>query len=112
MKNFKKKVAIKIVKVLSVVSMGVIVMSSRVFASGTVLTSQADILKPLDNLKQLVLGIIAAIGIIVIAKNVMEFSQALKAEDDTSMNRAIKGMVGGFMMAAISGVLAFLGFTA
>ena len=66
--------------------------------------------KPLENLKVLVLAVIGAIGIIILAKNVMEFAQAYQAQDSATMNSALKGIVAGIIMAGIATVLTFLGF--
>ena len=68
------------------------------------------ITQPLENLKTLVLAVIAAVGVIILAKNVMEFAQAYQQQDSATMNAALKGIVAGIMMAGISAVLAFLGF--
>ena len=65
---------------------------------------------PLENLKTLVIAVIGAIGVIILAKNVMEFAQAYQQQDSATMNAALKGIVAGVMMAGISAVLAFLGF--
>ena len=70
----------------------------------------ATVTQPLDNLKTLVIAIIGAVGIIILAKNVMEFAQAYQQQDSSSMNSALKGIVAGVMMAGISTVLTFLGF--
>ena len=70
----------------------------------------AAITQPLENLKTLVLAVIAAVGVIILAKNVMEFAQAYQQQDSATMNAALKGIVAGIMMAGISAVLAFLGF--
>ena len=69
-----------------------------------------SITQPLENLKTLVLSVIGAIGIIILAKNVMEFAQAYQQQDSSTMNSALKGIVAGVMMAGISTVLSFLGF--
>lgn len=74
-------------------------------ASGTSAVTQ-----PLDNLKTLVIAVIGAVGVIILAKNVMEFAQAYQQQDSSTMNSALKGIVAGVMMAAISAVLTFLGF--
>ena len=74
-------------------------------ASGT-----AEITKPLDNLKTLVIAIIGAVGVIILAKNVMECAQAYQQQDSSTMNSALKGIVAGVLMAGISTVLTFLGF--
>lgn len=68
-----------------------------------------SVTQPLTNLKTLVISIIGAVGVIILAKNVMEFAQAYQQQDSSSMNSAIKGIVAGLIMAAISSVLAFLG---
>ena len=68
------------------------------------------ITQPLENLKTLVLAVIAAVGVIILAKNVMDFAQAYQQQDSATMNAALKGIVAGIMMAGISAVLAFLGF--
>ena len=81
--------------------------------SGAVFMTVVDVssvTKPLDNLKTLVLAIIGAIGVIILAKNVMEFAQAYQAQDSSTMNSALKGIVAGVMMAGISSVLGILGF--
>lgn len=65
---------------------------------------------PLDSLKTLVIAVIGAVGIIILAKNVMEFAQAYQQQDSSTMNSALKGIVAGIMMAGISTVLTFLGF--
>lgn len=70
----------------------------------------STITQPLDNLKTLVIAIIGAVGVIILAKNVMEFAQAYQQQDSSTMNSALKGIVAGIMMAAISAVLTFLGF--
>ncbi len=81
---------------------------TTVLAAGTGDTS--TITAPLDNLKTLVITIIGAVGIIILAKNVMEFAQAYQQQDSSTMNSALKGIVAGVIMAGISTVLTFLGF--
>lgn len=102
--NAKKKFA------LMAVTAGYVstIMSSTVLAAGGGDTS--TITQPLDNLKTLVIAIIGAVGVIILAKNVMEFAQAYQQQDSSTMNSAIKGIVAGVIMAGISTVLSFLGF--
>lgn len=78
-----------------------------VLASGAGTTA---ITQPLENLKTLVIAVIGAVGVIILAKNVMEFAQAYQQQDSSTMNSALKGIVAGVMMAGISTVLTFLGF--
>lgn len=69
----------------------------------------SSVTAPLDALKELVLAIIAAVGVIYLAKNIMEFAQAYQLQDSASMNSALKGIVGGVIMVGISTVLTLLG---
>ncbi len=78
-------------------------MTVTVFAAGG---DTSAVTKPLDNLKTLVIAVIGAVGVIILAKNVMEFAQAYQQQDSSTMNSALKGIVAG----AISSVLTFLGF--
>ena len=82
-------------------------MSVTVFADGG---GTEAVTAPLDSLKTLIIAVIGAIGVIILAKNVMEFAQAYQQQDSSSMNSALKGIVAGVMMAGISSVLTFLGF--
>lgn len=102
--NAKKKFALMAVTAGYVSTM----MSSTVLAAGGGDTS--TITQPLDNLKTLVIAIIGAVGVIILAKNVMEFAQAYQQQDSSTMNSALKGIVAGIMMAGISTVLSFLGY--
>ena len=94
-----------VVPVLSGAFFMAAVSTSMVLAADT-----SSVTKPLDNLKTLVIAIIGAIGVIILAKNVMEFAQAYQQQDSSTMNSALKGIVAGVMMAGISSVLAILGF--
>lgn len=85
-------------------------MAMVLYCSQNVLATGVDsVTQPLTNLKTLVISIIGAVGVIILAKNVMEFAQAYQQQDSSSMNSAIKGIVAGLIMAGISSVLSFLG---
>ena len=73
-------------------------------------TDTSSVTKPLDSLKTLLLSVIGAVGVIILAKNVMEFAQAYQHNDSATMNSALKGIAGGAMMAGIPSVLGVLGF--
>lgn len=106
MKGFMSRAKKNLVPAISGGMMGVMLMSTPCFAaSGTSAVTQ-----PLDNLKTLVIAVIGAVGVIILAKNVMEFAQAYQQQDSSTMNSALKGIVAGVMMAGISTVLTFLGF--
>ena len=96
--HFKRK--------LSGAIMGVMLMSTTCFAAG----GTSRVTQPLENLKTLVIAVIGAVGVIILAKNVMEFAQAYQQQDSSTMNSALKGVVAGIIMAGISTVLTFLGF--
>lgn len=71
--------------------------------------SAGEVTAPLNSLKTLIVSIIGAVGVIILAKNVMEFAQSYQQQDSSSMHSAIKGIVAGLIMASISSVIAFLG---
>ena len=104
MKRLKKNIREITSSLLGATYMTAIQVNSVLAASDA-----SSVTKPLDNLKTLVLAIIGAIGVIILAKNVMEFAQAYQAAD-SSTNSALKGIVAGVMMAGISSVLGILGF--
>ena len=86
-----------------------IVTATSMFTMPVHATGVSEVLTPINNLKTLVLAIIGA-GVIILAKNVMEFAQAYQQQDSSSMNSALKGIVAGLIMAGISAVMTFLGF--
>ena len=83
------------------------ILADTCFAAGT---GTSAVTQPLENLKTLIIAVIGAVGVIILAKNVMEFAQAYQQQDSSTMNSALKGIVAGVMMAGISTVLTFLGF--
>lgn len=105
MKGIGKRIKKELFLVLSGSVVMMEMLCTRVMAADT-----SSVTKPLDNLKTLVIAIIGAIGVIILAKNVMEFAQAYQQQDSSTMNSALKGIVAGVMMAGISSVLGILGF--
>lgn len=105
MKRFINRARKNIIPVAAGVITMVAIECTNVLAADT-----SSVTKPLDNLKTLVIAIIGAIGVIILAKNVMEFAQAYQQQDSSTMNSALKGIVAGVMMAGISSVLGILGF--
>lgn len=55
-------------------------------------------------------GGISAIGLFVLGKAVIDFSGALPDRDTGTMKQAALAFLGGLMMAAIGGIISFLGF--
>lgn len=86
------------------------IMACSLFSTQVMAADTSSVTQPLDNLKTLVIAIIGAVGVIILAKNVMEFAQAYQQQDSSTMNSALKGIVAGVMMAGISSVLTILGF--
>ena len=107
MKKFFKNMKKKVLPAVAGSVTGAMLMTSTCFAAGTGTTA---VTQPLENLKTLVIAVIGAVGVIILAKNVMEFAQAYQQQDSSTMNSALKGIVAGVMMAGISTVLTFLGF--
>lgn len=107
MKGLFTKMKKKVIPALSGSVMAVSLMSTQCLAAST---GTAAVTQPLENLKTLVIAVIGAVGVIILAKNVMEFAQAYQQQDSSTMNSALKGIVAGVMMAGISAVLTFLGF--
>lgn len=85
--HFKRK----FVPALSGAIMGVMLMSTTCFAAG----GTSAVTQPLENLKTLVIAVIGAVGVIILAKNVMEFAQAYQQQDSSTMNSALKVYEGG-----------------
>lgn len=109
MRKIVEKINIKRKNIMAVIS-GAALMTVVDVNNVLAASDASSVTKPLDNLKTLVLAIIGAIGVIILAKNVMEFAQAYQAADSSTMNSALKGIVAGVMMAGISSVLGILGF--
>lgn len=105
-KSSVKEMIKKISRMTAVVTMVATMYTTNVYASGAEVVTA-----PLNNLKNLVIAIIGAVGVIILAKNVMEFAQSYQQQDSSSMNSAIKGIVAGLIMAGISTVLTFLGIS-
>lgn len=101
-----KELREKVIAGVSGAMMACSLLTTKAYASA----GTSSVTQPLDNLKTLVIAIIGAVGVIILAKNVMEFAQAYQQQDSSTMNSALKGIVAGVMMAGISAVLAFLGF--
>lgn len=107
MKEAIKKAWQKVKSMAAAIGTAVVLAPATCFAAGA---GTSSITQPLENLKTLIIAVIAAVGVIILAKNVMEFAQAYQQQDSATMNSALKGIVAGVMMAGISAVLAFLGF--
>lgn len=111
MKKRKNILKTKIRTLISAATVMMLLMTNTCLAAGTnAAANTSTVTQPLENLKTLVVAVIGAVGVIILAKNVMEFAQAYQQQDSSTMNSALKGIVAGVMMAGISTVLTFLGF--
>lgn len=112
-KNIKSK-AKNVLSICTGAATMTMMMTNQVFAASTTTGGNtggtSTVTQPLENLKTLIIAVIGAVGVIILAKNVMEFAQAYQQQDSSTMNSALKGIVAGVMMAGISAVLTFLGF--
>ena len=97
-------------KIVTIAAAGVVACNAMTIPVYAAAAGVNAITQPLNSLKTLMLAVIGAVGVIILAKNVMEFAQAYQQQDSSTMNSALKGIVAGIMMAGISTVLTFLGF--
>ena len=105
----KRKAAKNAARHILLVILATVIILSAIFVRANAAGTDA-VTAPLNSLKTLVIAVIGAVGVIILAKNVMEFAQAYQQQDSSTMNSALKGIVAGAMMAGISAVLGFLGF--
>lgn len=108
MKRIRKAVR-KITGMIASAAYITLAMYSPALASDTNAGVDA-VLNPLNAVKTLFLAGMSVIGVIIVAANLMHLSSAIKERDSSSVQTALLGMLGGFIMAAINGVLAFIGF--
>ena len=76
----------------------------------TTSASNNSVTSGLNSLETLVTSIISAAGMIYLAKSVMEFASAYQQSDSSGMNSALKGIIGGGMMAGVSTIITILNF--
>ena len=73
-------------------------------------TDDANVVTNLNIIKGIFLAGIATWGVVTLAKNIAEFSNAMQQQDNSGMWSAGKGIIGGILMAGISGVIALFTF--
>jgi len=106
----KKSIVKSAVRHILLILLATVIIASAILINVNATSGTDAVITPLNSLKTLVIAIIGAVGIIILAKNVMEFAQAYQQQDSSTMNSALKGIVAGLLMAGISAVLGFLGF--
>lgn len=77
--------------------------------TGSSSTGVPEIDTALTILKGILMGIVSAIGVIIIVKNLSDFSQAFQQHDSSGQYEAGKGIAAGLIMALIGPVLSLLG---
>ena len=102
-------------KMKKLVTRASIIWYSLMMTTTNVLAKEEDVdvssvTKPLDTIKTIFLAIAGAVGVIIIVKNLIELGTAIQDRDTPSLMSALKGLAGGFIVAAASTVLVLLGF--
>ena len=95
---------------VNVMCFSVMTMSTSVFAKKEEEVDVSSVTKPLDTVKTIFIAIAGAVGVIIIVKNLIELGTAIQDRDTPSLMSALKGLAGGFIVAAASTVLVLLGF--
>lgn len=85
-------------------------MNTMICYAATDTVDSNSVTNGLTTLKDLILGVIGIAGLIYLGKSVAEFATAYQQADSSGMNTAVKGIVGGAMMAGITGIIKLLGF--
>lgn len=107
MKKFKNKLAKLSVAMMIICNTYII----PVYAKGTTATAgdSSAITNPINNLANLMTSVIAAVGAIILAKNIFDFAAAYQNQDSAGTSMALKGVVAGLIMVMIKVVLTIMG---
>lgn len=70
-----------------------------------------NVSKAIEKIKTLMTTVVSGIGAVITVKSIMDFSTAYSSQDNTGMNTALRGIVGGLIMALGSGILTWLGLS-
>ena len=97
MKKFKKEInAMVMMLILNV---------TNVYAAG----DETTITQPIANLKNLLISIVAVVGVVFLVKGIYEFAVAYSQNDMPGTSMAIKQIISGLLMTGVSTVLAIMG---
>lgn len=69
-----------------------------------------DALTAIDNLKNLMLSIISAAGVILVIWGIVQVAMGFKSQDGTQKAHGVLFLVGGLLIASVGTVLTVLGF--
>ena len=81
---------------------------SLILAAQPVLASSAVITGKINNLYNLVLGIIKAAGAIVLAWGVFEFAAGYQSHDSAQQTQSLKKVISGILMCGASTVISLV----
>ncbi len=99
-------------KIISLAMLFCTIFTVPVFANGNKNNNNVDtsaITQPINNLATLFTAIIAAIGVIVLAKGIFEVASAYNQQDTAGVSQGLKGIVSGLLMAFIGTVITIMG---
>lgn len=71
--------------------------------------SAETVTNPINKLAGLMTSIIAAVGAIILAKNIFDFASAYQNQDSAGTSMALKGIVAGLLMISIKVVIEIMG---
>lgn len=99
----KKKMIENIIKTIFSVIGVILCLNNVAYASST------DPVAGINSLARWFLSLVQAVGAIFVIKNGYEFYVAYQQDDNSSMSRAIKGLIGGVGMVCLKFLLQLLG---
>ena len=70
---------------------------------------ETTITQPIANLKNLLISIVAVVGVVFLVKGIYEFAVAYSQNDMPGTSMAIKQIISGLLMTGVSTVLAIMG---
>ena len=100
MKKFKKEIGF-----INAMVMMLILNVTNVYAAG----DETTITQPIANLKNLLISIVAVVGVVFLVKGIYEFAVAYSQNDMPGTSMAIKQIISGLLMTGVSTVLAIMG---
>ena len=97
-----RKKAVRLLKVPVLTALASVALSQGAFASSGAITGK------IDNLYNLVLGIIKAAGAIVLAWGVFEFAAGYQSHDSSQQTQSLKKVISGVLMCGASTVISMV----
>jgi FtsH-binding integral membrane protein len=108
-KGFMERAALAVKKIKQKVVLVAYVIAAAYLSLPMYAYASADsYLAPINKLKTALLGIVAAVGGVVIVFGGVKFAEAFQKKDQNGEYQAIYTLLAGFIMAGISGLVAVL----